>query len=218
MSVVLPEVPAVITVVGDNVEDVYQLSQESFLDSAKIVPFVEKNEKFMMRPIHDPAQKYIQTNKNGETSFYYMWVSAVKENSNNPDYMLAIEFRRRPPDKNGNTVFSPEAMLRGRFANAIVFGGMACCGSIQGHWTQVLGDGKMVDKALSPPSSLVEAEHDKWLKGKVYLADTQESRGQLAHLYLHILSKRSPEKFKHDCSNYADYADLRSSGRALTPS
>ncbi len=209
MSLILPEIPAVIPVLPMVIDDVHALARDKDMDSAKLSALVQKSEPFLMRPIHARDTPLIRKDAQGNLSYYMLWAHPVREHMRNPDFMVGIEFRMRKNNA-GKNAYVPETILRGPLANVVIVGGMACCGALQAHWTHRNDDGSYVDRAMAPAIGLIDAEHLHWMKGKVYAAETQHSKAQLSHLCLDILANRFPDEFKHECASQAAYGDMKS--------
>lgn len=144
--------------------------------------------------------------ENGPVTMYQVFIAPIGERKPgyehipSPDYTVVLISQM----EEGSGVFKPQMLLRGKEADVVVVGGMTCCGKIgvQTHWTQDMGDGRIIDEARIPLEGLAHDEHAFWLKDKVHVAPGDV----LIHILQHALAHRFPDnpKYNHDCHSERD--------------
>lgn len=209
-----PDIHSVIPMTPDAVNAFTKLYKDSpnGLDVAALQAVLEMDGIKYFGQLTPPDNPMItKDEETGVETAYQVWIAppsmghrpAGYEHIPSPDYAIVL-ISQKEADARGESVFKPQMLLRGKDADAMIVGGMTCCGKVglQTHWTQTLPDGRQIDAGRVPLEGLMHDEHALWLKGKVHEAPQEV----LLHILQHVMAHCFPNspKYAHACSSEAD--------------
>jgi len=219
MTINIPSIHAVIPMIPQilpHTQKLYQGDEKTGLINVDaLFALANATKNVHLRRFDDPDKPFVKRDAAGNETVIMMW--GHPKNSLDSDYIIAFLCK-----KTTDGSYKPETVIRGSKANVLIVGGMSCCGSsVQAHWTQVMGNGTVIDSAHVPLEGLPHPEHANWLKGKMHLADTindPAAKQALYHMAMDVLSARYPneQQFKHACADNSNYMDFAKSGQTLT--
>lgn len=203
-DIIQPAIAAIIPMMENVVDRIADLYEQDHLDLTATQALVEDPATVRLRRLDDPGNPLIKFDEaTGERTLVLLW--GHPSNLKDTDYTVGI-LCRLEQNGQGQWMFKPSLVMRGEKANMLIVGGMSCCGAaIQTHWNCVMPDGGVIDEGRMPISGLMHPEHENWLEGKVYVANSEEAKNALSHMVIDILAHRAPERFPHACTTSPDY-------------
>ncbi len=198
----IPQV-VIVPLIEGVIEASRNLYKDDFINPDKLKTYVERSRPIHFVPLHDPEKPFEKVGLDNNKVRYYLW--GHKDNLLKPEFLVAM-ICPLSKDANGMDVYKPAALIRGSHINAMIIGGMSCCGgSLQAHWSQTFADGSTPINDSRIPASGIAKDHQNWLQDKIHIANTPEGLAALQHMAYDVLAQRYPEKFSHKCDTKLDY-------------
>ncbi len=171
------------------VKDLYSEPQ---LSLKKLDGFMETSKPLSLPQLFDPRHAKPIIDEKGREVLCQIWVNP---NAKNDPRFMTILYSPKSKDSSGRTMYKPEKIIRGPWADTLMVGGMSCCGSAaQTYWTQVKDGGHTIEgKSRVPLGGLVHDEHANWLQGKLQVAVNGQGLVAMFSLAKDIMAAQRPD-------------------------